>query len=159
MIRRAPLVVNKMKKRIKITNRGHVLTSRGMARTPIDRPYNEYIESILILITRYNANVVEVLPDGTEIPLTIENYATDNSVVKTPVAPAPEMKQPEKVEEKEEAPATFVSKNMSRKERKRLEAERRRASEMNVGSQDHTNVGNIVNDTETVEQLEDVPVE
>lgn len=123
-------MANEMRKKIKILSRGMVLTSRGMARTPIDRPYLETISSILIMITRYKADVVEVLPGGKEVKLTINNFNCDNTIVEEVEV----SKEPVKPEEVPTQPA--ISKNMSRKERKRLEAERRRLEQENAAKEE-----------------------
>lgn len=103
-----------------------VLTGRGgMVRTPIMYPYLESIDAILIMITRYNAKVVEVLDDGREVELTINNFNIDNSketVVQVDSIPVRREVEPVNV------PVTApFNKNMSRKERKRLEHERKMA--------------------------------
>ena len=69
----------KKHKRIKITSRGLVFTSRGRCITPIFRPYVENCETILQMLTRDNATIVEVLDSGEEIKLTVQNFASDNS--------------------------------------------------------------------------------
>ena len=69
----------KKHKRIKITSRGLVFTSRGRCRTPILRPYVENCDTILQMLTRDNATIVEVLDSGEEIKLTVQNFASDNS--------------------------------------------------------------------------------
>lgn len=115
-------------KKIKITNKGYVLTSRGMARTPIDRPYKETVDAIRLLIARFGAHVVEVLDDGREVELTINNYASDNSNIKDKVVSDETVKsatEPVKVADAQQC----VPKTMSRKERKRLEYQRRMAEQ------------------------------
>ena len=120
------------KKKIKVTSRGMVITSRGRVRTPIG-PYIENVRNILAMITRNNATVVEVLPDGKEVTLTIQNFDKDNSK-----APAEE-NIPAQEEEKKEAPAeenTPVqeptnNRQLSRKERKKQEYERKVAEAAN----------------------------
>ena len=114
------------KKKIKVTSRGMVITSRGRVRTPIG-PYLENVKNILAMITRNNATVVEVLPDGKEVTLTIQNFDKDNSK-----APAEE-NVPVQGEEKKEAPAEEKTpvqeptnnRQLSRKERKKQEYERK----------------------------------
>ena len=114
------------KKKIKVTSRGMVITSRGRVRTPIG-PYIENVRNILAMITRNNATVVEVLPDGKEVTLTIQNFDKDNSK-----APAEE-NIPAQGEEKKEAPAEEKTpvqeptnnRQLSRKERKKQEYERK----------------------------------
>ena len=114
------------KKKIKVTSRGMVITSRGRVRTPIG-PYIENVRNILAMITRNNATVVEVLPDGKEVTLTIQNFDKDNSN-----APAEE-NVPVQGEEKKEAPAEEKTpvqeptnnRQLSRKERKKQEYERK----------------------------------
>ena len=116
-------------KKIKITNKGYVLTSRGMARTPIDRPYKETVDTIRLLIARFGADVVEVLNDGSEIKLTINNYASDNN--NKVDSNKPTKNKPAK---KEESIHACIPKTMTRKERKRLEYQRRQA-ELNMNLQ------------------------
>ena len=114
------------KKKIKVTSRGMVITSRGRVRTPIG-PYIENVRNILAMITRNNATVVEVLPNGKEVTLTIQNFDKDNSK-----APAEE-NVPVQGEEKKEAPAEEKTpvqeptnnRQLSRKERKKQEYERK----------------------------------
>ena len=114
------------KKKIKVTSRGMVITSRGRVRTPIG-PYIENVRNILAMITRNNATVVEVLPDWKEVTLTIQNFDKDNSK-----APAEENIQAQE-EEKKEAPAEEKTpvqeptnnRQLSRKERKKQEYERK----------------------------------
>ena len=120
------------RKKIKVTSRGMVITSRGRVRTPIG-PYLENVRNILAMITRNNATVVEVLPDGKEVTLTIQNFDKDNSK-----APAEE-KNPAQGEEKKEAPAEenipaqepTNNRQLSRKERKKQEYERKVAEAAN----------------------------
>ena len=120
------------KKKIKVTSRGMVITSRGRVRTPIG-PYLENVKNILAMITRNNATVVEVLPDGKEVTLTIQNFDKDNSK-----APAEE-NVPVQGEEKKEAPAEEKTpvqeptnnRQLSRKERKKQEYERKVAEAAN----------------------------
>ena len=120
------------KKKIKVTSRGMVITSRGRVRTPIG-PYLENVKNILAMITRNNATVVEVLPDGKEVTLTIQNFDKDNSN-----APAEE-NVPVQGEEKKEAPAEEKTpvqeptnnRQLSRKERKKQEYERKVAEAAN----------------------------
>ena len=120
------------KKKIKVTSRGMVITSRGRVRTPIG-PYLENVKNILAMITRNNATVVEVLPDGKEVTLTIQNFDKDNSK-----APAEE-NIPAQGEEKKEAPAEennpaqepTNNRQLSRKERKKQEYERKVAEAAN----------------------------
>ena len=104
------------KKRIKVTSRGMVVTSRGRIRTPIG-PYIENVRNILAMITRNNATVVEVLPDGKEVTLTIQNFDKDNSN-----APA---------EEKTPVQEPTNNRQLSRKERKKQEYERKVAEAAN----------------------------
>ena len=120
------------KKKIKVTSRGMVITSRGRVRTPIG-PYLENVKNILAMITRNNATVVEILPDGKEVTLTIQNFDKDNSK-----APAEE-NIPAQGEEKKEAPAEEKTpvqeptnnRQLSRKERKKQEYERKVAEAAN----------------------------
>ena len=120
------------KKKIKVTSRGMVITSRGRVRTPIG-PYIENVRNILAMITRNNATVVEILPDGKEVTLTIQNFDKDNSN-----APAEE-NVPVQGEEKKEAPAEEKTpvqeptnnRQLSRKERKKQEYERKVAEAAN----------------------------
>lgn len=68
-----------MKKEIKVTSRGMVITSRGKCRTPLLYPIIEDTSVILKMITAQRATVVEVLPDGREITLTPQNFDQDNT--------------------------------------------------------------------------------
>ena len=115
-----------VKKKIKITSRGIVTTSRGRARTPLG-PYMERLGNISAMIIREKATVVELLPDGTEVPLSIQNF--DKDTTKPVDVPAPK-------EEKVTSPKTDVApevkyeptnRQLSRKERKRQEYEKKAA--------------------------------
>ena len=158
-------------KKILITNRGYVPTSRGMCLTPITRPYKESTDVILRLITRYNADVEEVLDNGDHIKLTISNYASDNNV-STPVVTVEEKTEVTSVIEPETIHNTVENntvKSMSRKERRRMEYEKRMAEQKassNSNSQD--TVSNTItapeNDSKpitepTSTELDEVPVE
>lgn len=66
------------KKRIIITNRKYVLTSRGNIITPISSPYDEFVHLIFRMISN-DAEVYEVLPSGEKIRLTLKNFDKDNS--------------------------------------------------------------------------------
>ena len=158
-------------KKILITNRGYVPTSRGMCLTPITRPYKESTDVILRLITRYNADVEEVLDNGDHIKLTISNYASDNNV-STPVVTVEEITEVTSVIEPETIHNTVENntvKSMSRKERRRMEYEKRMAEQKassNSNSQD--TVSNTItapeNDSKpitepTSTELDEVPVE
>lgn len=120
-------------KKIKITSRGIVTTSRGRCRTPIATPYVENINTIFNMLTRDNAKVVEILPNGKEVELTIYNFSKNNAIVETPVVKAPPVHvgypaivnagvKPEEI--KNERPLT-------RKERRELERKARAEAEAN----------------------------
>lgn len=158
-------------KKILITNRGYVPTSRGMCLTPITRPYKESTDVILRLITRYNADVEEVLDNGDHIKLTISNYASDNNV-STPVVTVEGKTEITPIVESESIHNTVENntvKSMSRKERRRMEYEKRMAEQKassNSNSQD--TVSNTItapeNDSKpitepTSTELDEVPVE
>ena len=99
-----------MKKEIKVTSRGMVITSRGKCRTPLLYPIMEDTSVILKMITAQRATVVEVLPDGREITLTPQNFDQDNtnaeevkSVMSKPEpVSASAIKPKKKVEKKQE---------------------------------------------------------
>ena len=71
-------------KKIKIVSKGIVMTSRGRCRTPILTPYVENVDSILSMLTRDKAKIVEILPDKREVELTIYNFSQDN-VIRDPI--------------------------------------------------------------------------
>ena len=128
--------MSKKTKLIKVTSRGLVMTSRGICRSPLGQ-YKENVENILVMITKNKATVVEVLPDGKEIPLTIQNFDKDNTgaevvteePVKEPIKPAElkKVEEPKKEEPQQPAQEENSNKQLSRKERKRLEYEKRNA--------------------------------
>ena len=112
-----------IKKRIKVTSRGVVTTSRGRARSPLG-PYLERIGNISVMIVREKATVVEILPDGTEVELNIQNFDKDNTI---PVN-AEAGKKVETLKAEEKAPNTTqepTNRQLSRKERKRQEYEKK----------------------------------
>lgn len=113
------------KKLIKVADRGMILTSRGMVRGPIERPYLESTDAILLMLTRFNNEVYEVLSDNSEVRLNINNFSADNNVKIEKAETIPVRTEvPEQVINPEQA----INKNMSRKERKRLEYERQMAA-------------------------------
>lgn len=114
------------RKKIKVLNRGLILTSRGMIPGPITTPYMETLDAILIMIARFDNQVVEVLEDGTEFPLTVTNFDKDNNK-KEEVIPTVETRKEEPA--KEITPTQPMNKHMSNKEKKRLEQEKRKAEE------------------------------
>ena len=145
----------KKNKRIKITSPGVVFTSRGRCRTPILRPYVENCDIILQMITKNNAKVVEVLDNGVEVPLTILNFASDNSTnkveerVEEPVKPATVAVEVvnEPVPEVEEP-----TKHLTRKERRRLEQQQKAES----NKQKQEEVVPVVEEPQ--EEVEETPV-
>ena len=119
------MVFNKKNtKLIKVTDRGMIVTSRGVVRGPITVPYLETYDAILLMISRYNNNVFEVLKNGAEIQLNINNFNKDNNAPKE-VIPTVEKRQSEP--NRELNPTQAINAGMSRKERKRLEYERQQA--------------------------------
>lgn len=68
-----------MKKLIKVTSRGIVLTSRGKCRTPFITPVWEDVDIIFQMISAQRATVIEVLNNGEEVTLTPFNFDKDNS--------------------------------------------------------------------------------
>ena len=147
-------------KKILITNRGYVPTSRGMCLTPITRPYKESTDVILRLLTRYNAEIEEVLDSGEHIKLTISNYASDNSAIPNlivkeskPVVEATPVVEPEIVHNTVENNNTM--KSMSRKERRRMEHEQRMAEQR--ASSNSTSQDTVLN-TETKTENDSKPI-
>jgi hypothetical protein len=69
-------------KLIKITSRGRVITSRGYVPTPIMRPYREKIDEIWSMLNSKDMKptIMEVLSDGVEVELNVQNFDQDNSV-------------------------------------------------------------------------------
>lgn len=67
-----------MKKRIIIPQSGPIFPKGGVY-GPIETPYMEDVHTISVLLLN-NYKVVEVLEDGTKVPLTLQNFDKDNSV-------------------------------------------------------------------------------
>lgn len=111
-------------KLIKVNDRGMIYTSRGMVRGPITVPYLEKFDAILLMVTRFNHDVVEVLKDGSEVKLTVHNFNLDNNA---PAEKIPTMPVRKEEPDKELNPTQAINAGMSRKERKRLEYERHQA--------------------------------
>lgn len=111
------------RKPIKVLDRKMILTSRGLVRGPILHPYQEKIDAIFTMLSKYDANIVEVLPNGKEVALTLQNFNKDNSVEVQEVIPTVETRKTEP--ERAIEPNQAIDARMSRKERKRLEHERR----------------------------------
>ena len=146
-------------KKILITNRGYVPTSRGMCLTPITRPYKESTDVILRLLTRYNAEIEEVLDNGEHVKLTISNYASDNNVVSNPiikeskpVVEATPVVEPKNIHTNVE---NNTVKSMSRKERRRMEYEQRMAEQK---ANSNNNTQNTVLNTETKPENDSKPI-
>lgn len=127
------------KKKIKVTSRGMVLTSRGRVRTPIG-PYMENVKVILAMIVRNNATVVEILDDGREIPLTVQNFDKDNSSIKVEEVPSGNEEKEETLADESKVPNQEHTNNrqLSRKERKKQEYERKVAEASKHQEQDKT---------------------
>lgn len=70
---------------ITVTSRGYVYTSRGRVFAPILSPYREETSVIFQMLTKDGANIVEHLPGGQKIELTIQNFDRDNSIISKPV--------------------------------------------------------------------------
>lgn len=146
-------------KKILITNRGYVPTSRGMCLTPITRPYKESTDVILRLLTRYNAEIEEVLDNGEHVKLTISNYASDNNVVSNPiikeskpVVEATLVVEPKNIHTNVE---NNTVKSMSRKERRRMEYEQRMAEQK---ASSNNNSQDTVLNTETKPENDSKPI-
>ena len=146
-------------KKILITNRGYVPTSRGMCLTPITRPYKESTDVILRLLTRYNAEIEEVLDNGEHVKLTISNYASDNNVVSNPiikeskpVVEATPVVEPKNIHTNIE---NNTVKSMSRKERRRMEYEQRMAEQK---ASSNNNSQDTVLNTETKPENDSKPI-
>jgi hypothetical protein len=77
------------RKMIKIPHRGPINEIGGVF-GPISSPYMEKTKTIIAML-KTGKKVTEVLPDGTEIALNLENYNADLSVV----APVVEVKKKE----------------------------------------------------------------
>lgn len=158
-------------KLIKVTSRGLVMTSRGICRSPLGQ-YREKVENILVMITKNKATVVEVLPDGKEIPLTIQNFDKDNTgvevvteTIKVPVklAELKKVEEPKKEEPQQPAQEDNSNKQLSRKERKRLEYEKRNAEKKEEAKAEETveavNEGNDASPVEETVETTEVPSE
>ena len=114
-------------KKIKIVSKGIVTTSRGRCRTPILTPYVENVNSILSMLTRDKATIVEVLPDKREIELNIYNFSQDNAIrdpITKKVAPA-HVADPKVVHAGVPAQETKNDRPLTRKERRELERKAR----------------------------------
>lgn len=72
------------KKRIKILTRG-AITAIGCIYGPILTPYYEK-ESIIFKLVAAGVHVVEVLDDGSEIKLGVDNYKANNNIQKKKAA-------------------------------------------------------------------------
>lgn len=116
-------------KKIKIISKGIVTTSRGRCRTPIAIPYMENTETILSMLTRDKAKIVEVLPSGKEIELTIFNFSQDNSKVEEQIdIKASHVADPAVVNAGQ--PRTPSDRPLTRKERRELERKARAEAEL-----------------------------
>lgn len=121
-------------KKIIVTSRGMILTSRGMCRGPIERPYYETLDAILTMISRYEAEVYEVLPDGTKVRLTMKNFDADNAKKERSTNSCTVIHDTDKdgvdvPGRQNNEPTDPTAKGLSRKERKKLEYEQRKKAE------------------------------
>lgn len=91
-----------MDKKIKILTSGPI-RAKGLIYGPVLTPYMETEDNIFTLLAA-GVKVVEVLPDKTEVELTLSNFRADNSV--KPVPTVEPVVEPEPVQEPvvEEAP-------------------------------------------------------
>lgn len=114
-------------KKIKITSKGIVVTSRGRCRTPIGTPYMENVNTIFSMLTRDKAKIMEVLPNGKEVELTIYNFSQDNSIKEEikPAAPVAHVADPAIVNAGTPKEETKTERPLSRKERRELERKAR----------------------------------
>lgn len=104
-------------KMIKIPSRGIVTTSRGRVVTPVYNPYRESTEMIYKMLCndKPTPKIIEVLPNGREIPLTLQNYDKDNELVHPVIKPAsvvPSMtrvEQTEDIKQPEKESMTFIN--------------------------------------------------
>lgn len=116
-------------KKIKVISKGIVTTSRGRCRTPIAIPYMENTETILSMLTRDKAKIVEILPTGKEVELTIFNFSQDNSKVEEQTAiKAAHVADPAVVNAGQ--PKTPSDRPLTRKERRELERKARAEAEL-----------------------------
>ena len=101
-------------KKIKITSNGY-LNAKGGIKGPILAPYRENIGTIKLLLAIDKATVIEILNDGSEFPLNLNNYYRDNNTPEPVLLPEDEDEKPNIVttppqpeEKKEEAKETVV---------------------------------------------------
>ena len=148
-------------KKIKILSKGIVTTSRGRCRTPIATPYSENIDTILSMLSRDKAKIVEVLPSGKEIELTIYNFSQDNTGETTPKTPikVEHVAVPEVVNAGTNQP--IPERQLSRKERRELERQARAKAEAEADAkQEDQKVEPIVeNSTAKTPTTEDTPAD
>lgn len=119
-------------KKIKINNRGIFSTSRGRFFGPLG-PYVEKVDNITVMIAREKANITEVLDDGTEVQLTIQNVSKDNSV-KVDAKPTKPV-EPIVTPKPEETKPVQTAREMSKKEKRRMENEKK---QQEVAKKDET---------------------
>ena len=148
-------MVNKPQtKKIKITSKGFVTTSRGRCRTPITNAYMENTDVILSMLTRDKAKVVEVLPTGGEVELTIYNFSQNNSAPaakkEAPVAPAQHVADPRVVNAGTQ-PSAEPERQLTRKERRELE----RRARAEAAGQNAESVTQSTTETEVTETTEE----
>lgn len=140
-------------KKIKIVSKGIVTTSRGRCRTPITSPYVENVNVIFSMLTRDNAKINEVLPNGKEVELTIYNFSQDNTVEpEKVVVPAAHVADPAVVNAGKNPNEVKVDRPLTRKERRELERKARAEAQAQ-------NTQPVEEVTETTETVDESPVE
>lgn len=143
-------------KKIKITSKGIVTTSRGRCRTPIAIPYMENTETILSMLTRDKAKIVEVLPTGKEIELTIYNFCQDNTKVEDDtVIKASHVADPAVVNAGQ--PRTPSDRPLTRKERRELERKARAEAEASAKVEEDKSEETVETETPVEESTETTP--
>lgn len=155
------MIRNIQTKRIKITSRGFVNTSRGRCRTPITTPYRESINVILTMLSRDNATIVEVLDNGDEVILNEFNFNQDNSkapiVIDNPTAVEHvphivhnDIPTTEKVDEASEETideAAEPAARLTRKQRREMERKARQQAATQINSNESVTDDTTVDDS------------
>lgn len=84
----------KYSKNIRIDHHGPIYAKGGMY-GPIITPYKETDKFVVSQMIMAGIKVVEVLPNGTEVVLTLDNFDKDNSATKKEADQQPAKEQPQ----------------------------------------------------------------
>lgn len=140
-----------LRKKIKILSYGTIHALGGIT-GPVNTPFFLPVKKILGLLNS-NVKINEVLPDGTEIELTFDNFDTVNYKVPEKEEPVSEPIHEDKKEDIiEDENVTIIDKDDSNVEETVIEAEKEETVEDNETIEDNNDVEEEYKEEESVQQ-------